>query len=108
MSECCPIGCIEIAMRLPHSCPRCATRGGGQHERNASVDHSLDSVVKLDRNKCRTKGSQSIPAQFSRSQIQLERAKAEEACWAWTAHREQLWCASLAQTNLGRPARAFV
>jgi hypothetical protein len=31
----------------------------------------------------------SVFTKLSRSQIQLERAKAEEAGWAWDAHRQQ-------------------
>jgi hypothetical protein len=31
----------------------------------------------------------SVATKLSRSQIQLERAKAEEAGWAWDAHRQQ-------------------
>ena len=30
----------------------------------------------------------SVAAKLSRAQIQLERAKAEEAGWAWDAHRQ--------------------
>ena len=32
----------------------------------------------------------SVATKLSRAQIQLERAKAEEAGWAWDAHRQQL------------------
>jgi hypothetical protein len=40
----------------------------------------------------------SVPAQLSRSQVQLERAKAEKAGWAGDAHRQHSWWASLTQT----------